>query len=55
MGQELLKEIAPLGVEASVRALEELRTGDATYRAALSNRLEQLVYAANNLGLLMIR
>ena len=41
VGQELL--IAPLGVEASLLALEELRTGDATHRAALSNKLEQLV------------
>jgi hypothetical protein len=42
-------------VEASLRALEELRTGGATHRAALSNELEQLVYVANNLGLLAMR
>jgi hypothetical protein len=53
VGQELL--IAPLGVEASLLALEELRTGDATHRAALSNELEQLVYIADNLGLLAMR
>jgi hypothetical protein len=55
VGRELLKAIAPLGVEASFRALEELSTGDATHRAALPNKLEQLVYAANNLGLLAMR
>jgi hypothetical protein len=55
VGQELLKAIAPLAVEASLRAPEELRTGDAMHRAALSNKLEQLVYAANNLGLLAMR
>jgi hypothetical protein len=55
VGQELLKAIAPLGVEASLRAQEELSTGDATHRAALSNKLEQLVYAANKLGLLAMR
>jgi hypothetical protein len=55
VGRELLKAIAPLGVEASFRALEELSAGDATHRAALPNKLEQLVYAANNLGLLAMR
>ena len=38
--------IAPLGVEASLRALEELSAGGATQRAALSRKLEQLVYEA---------
>jgi hypothetical protein len=46
VGQELLKVIAPLGVEASLRALEELSAGDATQRAALSSKLEQLEYEA---------
>ena len=55
VGQELLLAIAPLGVEASLRALEVLSTGDATHRAALSNELEQLVYVASNLGLLATR
>jgi 1,2-phenylacetyl-CoA epoxidase catalytic subunit len=38
--------IAPLGVEASLRALEELSAGGAAQRAALSRKLEQLVYEA---------
>src|SRR5215468_10106997 len=46
VGQELLKVIAPLGVEASLRALEELSAGGAAQRAALSRKLEQLVYEA---------
>jgi hypothetical protein len=35
--------------------LEEPSTEDAMHRAALSDKLEQLVYAANNLGLLAMR
>src|SRR5499433_4248174 len=46
VGQELLKVIAPLGVEASLRALEELSAGSAAQRGALSRKLEQLVYEA---------
>src|SRR5499433_859275 len=46
IGQELLKVIAPLGVEASLRALEELSAGGAAQRAALSRKLEQVVYEA---------
>jgi hypothetical protein len=46
LGQELLKVISPLGVEASLKALEELSTGDAAQRATLSNKLEQLEYEA---------
>jgi DNA invertase Pin-like site-specific DNA recombinase len=46
VGQELLKAIAPLGVEASLRAVEELRAGGAAQRIALSRKLEQLVYEA---------
>jgi hypothetical protein len=46
VGQELLKVIAPLGVEASLRALEELSAGDVAQRAALSSKLEQLEYEA---------
>ena len=38
--------IAPLGVEASLRALEELSADGAAQRAALSRKLEQLVYEA---------
>src|SRR5260370_2365505 len=46
VGQELLKAIAPLGGEASLRALEELSAGGTAQRAALSRKLEQLVYEA---------
>jgi DNA invertase Pin-like site-specific DNA recombinase len=46
VGQEVLKVISPLGAEASLRALEELRVGDAAQRAALSNKLAQLEYEA---------
>src|SRR5450432_2966273 len=46
VGQELLKAIAPLGVEASLRALEELSAGGTAQCAALSRKLEQLVYEA---------
>src|ERR1700720_1909887 len=46
VGQELLKAIAPLGVEASLRALEESSAGGTAQRAALSRKLEQLVYEA---------
>jgi DNA invertase Pin-like site-specific DNA recombinase len=46
VGQELLNAIGPLGVEASLRALEELSAGGAAQRAALSDKLEQLEYEA---------
>src|SRR6195256_6419583 len=46
LGEELLKVISPLGVEASLKALEELSAGDAAQRAALSNKVEQLEYEA---------
>src|ERR1700733_6728542 len=46
IGQELLKVIAPVGVEASLRALEALSANDTAQRAALSRKLEQLVYEA---------
>jgi hypothetical protein len=46
VGQELLKVIGPLGVEASLRALEELSASGAAQRATLSRKLEQLVYEA---------
>ena len=38
--------ISPLGVEASLQALEELSAGDTGERAALSRQLEQLEYEA---------
>src|SRR6266571_2684652 len=37
LGLEVLKVISPLGVEASLKALEELSAGDAAQRAALSS------------------
>jgi len=46
LGQEVLKVISPLGVEASLKALEELSAGDAAQRATLSSKLEQLEYEA---------
>jgi hypothetical protein len=46
LGQELLTVISPLGVEASLKALEELSAGDAAQRGALSNKFEQLGYEA---------
>src|SRR6516165_8723444 len=44
--QELLNVISPLGLEASLRALEELSAGDTAQRIALSSKLEQLEYEA---------
>jgi DNA invertase Pin-like site-specific DNA recombinase len=46
LGQELLRVISPFGVEASLRALEELSAGDAAQRATLSSKLDQLEYEA---------
>ena len=46
LSEELLKVISPFGVEASLRAMEELSAGDAAQRAALSSKLEQLEYEA---------
>jgi DNA invertase Pin-like site-specific DNA recombinase len=46
LSQELLKVISHFGVEASLRALEALSTGDTAQRAALSSKLEQLEYEA---------
>ena len=38
--------ISPIGIEASLRAIEELSAGDAAQRAALARQLEQLEYEA---------
>jgi hypothetical protein len=46
LGQEVLNLISPLGVQASLRALDELSAGDLVQRAALSTKLEQLEYEA---------
>jgi DNA invertase Pin-like site-specific DNA recombinase len=46
LGQELLKAISPLGVEASLKAIEELSAGDVAQRVALSSKLKLLEYEA---------
>ncbi len=46
LGLEVLNVISPLGVQASLRALEELSAGDLVERVALSSKLEQLDYEA---------
>ena len=46
LSQELLKVISPFGVEASLKAVAELRAGDVAQRATLSSKLEQLEYEA---------
>jgi DNA invertase Pin-like site-specific DNA recombinase len=46
LGQELLKAISRLGVEASLKAIEELSAGDVAQRVALSSKLKQLEYEA---------
>jgi hypothetical protein len=46
VSHELLQVISRLGIEASLRAIEDLSTGDAAQHAALSNQLEQLEYEA---------
>lgn len=44
ISEELLKVISPLGVEASLKAIAELNSGEAAQRAALSSKHEQLEY-----------
>jgi DNA invertase Pin-like site-specific DNA recombinase len=46
LGQELLKAISYLGVEASLKAIDELSAGDVAQRVALSSKLKQLEYEA---------
>jgi len=46
LGRELLKAISHLGVEASLKAIEELSAGDIAQRVALSSKLKQLEYEA---------
>ena len=46
MGQELLKAVAPLGIEAGLRAVEELSASGTAQHTALSHKLEQLEYEA---------
>ena len=47
LSQELLNVISPLGVEASLKAIEELDAGETAQRTTLSSKLEQLDYEAN--------
>ena len=42
LSKEALQVRSPLGVDASLRALEELCVGDAAHRIALISKLEQL-------------
>src|SRR5262249_1175138 len=44
--QELLNVISPLGVEASLKAIQEISCGDAAQRAALLTKLQQLQFEA---------
>jgi len=44
--EEVLKLISPLGVAASLTAIEELSAGDTAERAALARKLEALEYEA---------
>lgn len=46
ISDELLKVISPLGVAASLKAIEELSAGDTAQRLALSRKLEALQYEA---------
>src|SRR5436853_365980 len=46
ISEVLLQVISPLGVAASLQALEELRAGETAQRAALARKLEQLEYEA---------
>ena len=43
---ERLKVISRFGVEASLKAIDKLSSGDAAQRAALANKLQQLEYEA---------
>ena len=46
VSRELLAVISPLGMEASLRAIEALSAGDTAQRVALARQLEQLEYEA---------
>jgi DNA invertase Pin-like site-specific DNA recombinase len=46
ISDEVLKVISPLGVAASLKAIEELSAGDTAQRAALARKLEALEYEA---------
>jgi DNA invertase Pin-like site-specific DNA recombinase len=44
VSRKLLDVIAPLGIEASLRTIEDLNAGDTAQRAVLTGKLEQLEY-----------
>jgi DNA invertase Pin-like site-specific DNA recombinase len=46
ISEELLRLISPFGVDASLKALEELSSGETEQRIALLSKLEQLQYEA---------
>jgi DNA invertase Pin-like site-specific DNA recombinase len=46
ISEALLQVISPLGIAASLRAIEELQAGETAQRAALASKLEQLEYEA---------
>lgn len=46
VGDALLEVISPLGLDASLRAIAELTTGEAAQRTALANQLAQCAYEA---------
>jgi hypothetical protein len=46
MSQELMKVISSFGIEASLKAIEELSAQDTAQRAALASKLQQLEYEA---------
>ncbi len=46
VGDALLQVVSPLGLDASLRAIEELTTGEAAQRTALANQLAQCAYEA---------
>jgi DNA invertase Pin-like site-specific DNA recombinase len=46
ISEELLRVISPFGVDASLKALEELSSGETAQRTALLSKLEQLQYEA---------
>src|SRR3954453_20369090 len=44
--EEVLKAISPLGVKATLKAIDDLTAGEAAQRATLASKLEQLEYEA---------
>src|SRR3954452_9538290 len=44
--EEVLKAISPLGVKASLKAIDDLTAGEAAQRTTLASKLEQLEYEA---------